>query len=114
MTWPRIAFAPILLVSLASPVAAADPPGLNGFDLSMSEVPAEEIRPGGPARDGIPALSAPKVIPARDAPWADDALVLAIAQGGEARAYPIAILDWPFADPVGTGVVPKGYAPDPT
>lgn len=94
MTWPRIALIPILLVSLASPVAAADPPRLNGFDLSKSEVPAEEIRPGGPARDGIPALRAPKVVSAQDAPWADDALVLAIAQGGEARAYPVAILDW--------------------
>ncbi len=94
MTWPRIALGPILLVSLASPVGAADPPTLNGFDLSRSEVPAQEIRPGGPGRDGIPALSAPKVVPVQDAPWADDDLVLAIEQGGEARAYPVAILDW--------------------
>ena len=93
MTWPRIALGPILLVSLASPVGAADPPTLNGFDLSRSEVPAQEIRSGGPGRDGIPALSAPKVVPVQDAPWADDDLVLAIEQGGEARAYPVAILD---------------------
>ncbi len=94
MTWPRIALGPILLVWLASPVGAADPPRLNGFDLSRSGVPAAEIRSGGPARDGIPALSAPKVVPVQDAPWADDDLVLAIEQGGEARAYPVAILDW--------------------
>jgi hypothetical protein len=80
-----------LLVLLALPGAAA---GKNGFDLSDSAIPTGEIRLGGPARDGIPALFDPSVRPARDAPWADDDLVLAIAHAGEARAYPVAILDW--------------------
>jgi hypothetical protein len=90
MSWFRIV---LLCLLLASP-AAADVPKLNDFDLSNSEVPAAEIRPGGPGRDGIPALRDPAVLPAGDAPWADDDLVLAIEHRGEARAYPIAILDW--------------------
>lgn len=96
MTGPWRAAVPLLWVSLALPAAAGAPdaPPLNGFDLSPSAVPADEIRPGGPPRDGIPALSDPAVVPARDAPWQDDDLVLALEQGGEARAYPIAILDW--------------------
>ncbi|MCP4236938.1 MAG: hypothetical protein GY770_25720, partial [Aestuariibacter sp.] len=34
----------------------------NGFDLSNSVIPQVEILQGGPPRDGIPAISNPKLV----------------------------------------------------
>ena len=36
----------------------------NGFDLTGSLLPAQEIQLGGPPRDGIPALDRPAFVPA--------------------------------------------------
>jgi len=86
-----------LLALLASPIAAADAPAgrvLNGFRLDGASVPVDEILRGGPGRDGIPALDHPKHVAAREAAWPDNAMVLGFEHGGEARAYPVAILDW--------------------
>ncbi len=66
----------------------------NGFVLEPASIPAAEILAGGPLRDGIPALDHPAVVAAAQAEWADGALVLGVAAGGEARAYPVAILNW--------------------
>ena len=48
-------------------------PGLaqskNGFDLSGSLVPEDEILSGGPPRDGIPALVDPAFEKAGDVDW---------------------------------------------
>ncbi len=47
------------------------------------------------AYEGIPALDRPKTIPAAEATWlAPDEPVFGIQIGGEARAYPLRILDW--------------------
>jgi hypothetical protein len=70
------------------------PTELNGFSLLNASVPREYIAPGGPPRDGIPALTAPKVLPAAKAPWQDDEVVIGIEAGGQARAYPTVILLW--------------------
>ena len=67
---------------------------LNGFDLTTSDIPVEEILKGGPPRDGIPALDAPDTLAAAGAPWPDDIVVIGVVRGDEARAYPIAILNW--------------------
>ena len=82
-----VAFAWVALPVLADPVR-------NGFDLSRSAIPTAEILGGGPPRDGIPALDQPKVVPASESPWKDAEIVLGLVVGGEARAYPVAILDW--------------------
>lgn len=66
----------------------------NGFTLSPASIPVTEILPGGPPRDGIPALVDPRVSPAGQAPWHDDEVVVGVVQGDEARAYPIGILNW--------------------
>jgi len=67
----------------------------NGFDLSNSTLPVEEILHGGPPRDGIPALSDPKLIVAAEADYLKpDDRIVGIVLKGEARAYPIAILNW--------------------
>lgn len=67
---------------------------LNGFELRNASVPVEGILPGGPPRDGIPALDHPKPLPAGQDPWHDDEMVIGILLEGEARAYPIAVLNW--------------------
>ncbi len=67
----------------------------NGFDLSNATLPREQILHGGPPRDGIPALSNPTMIRAADASYlsAQDRIV-GIILDGQARAYPVAILNW--------------------
>ncbi len=64
----------------------------NGFDLSISNIPRSEILHGGPPRDGIPALSHPEAEPARDSAWNDSIMILGLAFGQDARAYPMNIL----------------------
>lgn len=97
---PAPACAPSVLASLASlAVALAGAPvaqarSENGFSLDGASVPAEEIRRGGPPRDGIPALDRPLNRSARQAEWSDAARVVGVVLGAQARAYPIAILNW--------------------
>ncbi|MEM7409677.1 MAG: DUF3179 domain-containing protein [Myxococcota bacterium] len=64
----------------------------------------DEVRWGGVARDGIPPLDRPRMIPAAEADYlAPDNVVFGIALGGEARAYPKRILAWHemFKDTIG-------------
>jgi hypothetical protein len=86
----------VLLAVVASSLLGASPeaPVRNGFRLEPASVPVGEIRAGGPPRDGIPALDHPARASAGDAGWAEDEPVIGVARHGEARAYPIAILDW--------------------
>ncbi len=60
----------------------------NGFDLSNALVPAEEILPGGPPRDGIPALTDPpfESVPQVSRWMRDDDRLLALEFAGEASA----------------------------
>lgn len=81
----------MLGVSATAQSLGANP---NGFSLERATIPIEEIRRGGPARDGIPALTDPAVIAADGAPWPDEARVIGVEIHGEARAYPLAILNW--------------------
>jgi hypothetical protein len=67
----------------------------NGFDLSNSTLPIVQIIRGGPPRDGIPALSNPKLIAAGDANYLKPTdRVVGITLKGQSRAYPIGILNW--------------------
>jgi len=86
----------LILLGAGSARAGAEP---NGFDLTDTRVPAREILRGGPPRDGIPALDAPAMDPAREATWPDSTMVVGIeALRGdgtvEARAYPLSVLVW--------------------
>lgn len=89
---PQLGIAAILVVALVS--ALADDRD-NGFDLTDSLVPAEQIHLGGPPRDGIPAIDSPRFVAAGEADHvtADDR-VLGLLHNGQARAYPVAILNW--------------------
>ena len=70
--------------------------GQSPFDVSRHSVPIEEILPGGPPKDGIPALNRPKFVSASDGNTflKKHDRVLAIEYNGVAKAYPIRILNW--------------------
>ncbi|MCG3117751.1 MAG: DUF3179 domain-containing protein [Candidatus Manganitrophus sp. SA1] len=68
---------------------------LMGFDFSKHSIPLDEILSGGPEKDGIPAILRPKFVPADQAEFLKrDDRVLALESNGEAKAYPIKILNW--------------------
>jgi hypothetical protein len=76
------------------------------------EIRLEEVLWGGVPKDGIPALTNPKQITPKDATYlTDDELVFGIELNGDARAYPLRILDWHemFNDVVGGVPVTLAY-----
>lgn len=85
----------ILLILLVALYQLAIGKTNNGFDLQGSLVPADQIHLGGPARDGIPSIDEPNFVAADEAGFlTDDDRVLGLLFNGQARAYPIAILNW--------------------
>jgi hypothetical protein len=59
------------------------------------EIRLEEIVWGGVRKDGIPALTNPALITPAEATWlTPDELVFGVEIEGDARAYPLRILDW--------------------
>ncbi|MCV6609270.1 MAG: DUF3179 domain-containing protein [Amphritea sp.] len=87
-----VAFFFLITVSLA-PFSPART--LNGFDLSDSLIYQGHIMPGGPPKDGIPAIDSPLFETAEQADWLQpDDRVIGVFYNGIARAYPIAILNW--------------------
>ena len=80
---------------LASLVTAAASAADDGFNLTGSLIPTDEIYAGGPPRDGIQALNDPELINVSAADFLDpDDRILGLELDGESRAYPIAILKW--------------------
>jgi len=68
---------------------------LTGFDFSKHNIPPEEIRGGGPPKDGIPAILEPHFIPATEASFLEDNdEVIGVLRAGQAKAYPVRILSW--------------------
>jgi len=69
---------------------------LSGFTLKPSLIPQGDILSGGPPKDGIPALTFPKVEPgALGDMWLNDEdRILGVVVNGHARAYPVRILNW--------------------
>jgi hypothetical protein len=91
----QLAAALLPLASLALAAEGEGGPELNGFALGGARVPAAEILPGGPKRDGVKSVDAPKFVPAAEAKWvAEDTLVIGLVAGGEARAYPIHVIEY--------------------
>jgi hypothetical protein len=76
------------------------------------EIRLEEIAWGGVIKDGIPALTNPRLISASAASYlkADD-LVFGVAINGDVRAYPLRIMDWHemFNDVIGGAPVSLAY-----
>jgi hypothetical protein len=67
----------------------------SDFDLSKRSVPLDQILPGGPGKDGIPALLSPRFVRVLDATFLTDSdRVLGLDLAGDAKAYPVKILNW--------------------
>lgn len=67
----------------------------NGFDLSETSIPREQIRHGGPTKDGIPAIDEPRFLDPGEADFlAPGDRVMGVAYNGVAKAYPIKILNY--------------------
>lgn len=58
-------------------------------------IPLDEIRGGGPPKDGIPSIDDPKFVTINDSQFvSDDDMVIGLSINGEAKAYPLFILVW--------------------
>lgn len=58
-------------------------------------IPFDDIKSGGPPKDGIPSIDNPKFVKAQDAQFvSDDYLVIGLSINGETKAYPLLILVW--------------------
>lgn len=69
--------------------------GAIELDLSNLTIGLSQIQSGGPAKDGIPSLTDPSVVPASEAHFLRPGeLVLGVSVGGQSRAYPLKILNW--------------------
>ncbi|MEN8128885.1 MAG: DUF3179 domain-containing protein [Pseudomonadota bacterium] len=67
----------------------------NGFDLTDAQIPIDEVLPGGPPRDGIPAIDRPRFVAASAAGFiAEDDRVLGVVRNGVSKAYPLSIMNW--------------------
>ena len=86
----------------------------ESFDLARTTIPREEIRAGGPAKDGIPAITDPVMLPAVEATYLeDDDRIIGVVQGGAAKAYPLRILTYHeiVNDQIGDAAVAVTYCP---
>ena len=86
----------------------------GSFDIENPIIPAEEIRSGGPPKDGIPALTDPSLVSAAGAGYlSDQDLVVGVNLDGETRAYPLRILVWHenANDTVGQTPIAVTYCP---
>ncbi|HSG40467.1 MAG TPA: DUF3179 domain-containing protein, partial [Thermoanaerobaculia bacterium] len=65
------------------------------YEGAPSRIRLQEVVFGGVPVEGIPALDNPAHIPAAEAKYLSDSeRVFGVSVGGEARAYPLRILDW--------------------
>lgn len=89
-------------------------------DFSKHGVPFSEIRSGGPPKDGIPSIDAPRFerlergkVQGWIARLGDNEPVIALSIGGDARAYPLRVLIWHEIanDTVGGTPVAVTYCP---
>ena len=85
----------LLVVCLALAILGAEgDPELNGFRLDGLRVPRGSIRGGGPPRNGIPSVDDPQFVAAEGVTWVGPGnLVLGVAMGEDARAYPVHLIE---------------------
>lgn len=68
---------------------------LYNFDVSFSLIDVNKILPGGPPKDGIPALVKPDTVSLQKTDFIEPTdRVVAVSIGGESRVYPLKILIW--------------------
>ncbi len=85
-----------------------------GFQIEGPLVASGSIVAGGPGRDGIRSVDEPEFATLEDATWvADDTPVLGVHLGGEARAYPVHLLEYHQIVNDAVGGVPIAVTYDP-
>ncbi|MEE9352046.1 MAG: DUF3179 domain-containing (seleno)protein, partial [Thiotrichaceae bacterium] len=85
----------IALLLLTTSATLFSQPIKNGFDLKNSQIAAGNIHQGGPAKDGIASIDKPEFVTTTQATFLkENDRVLGVVRRGEARAYPIKILNW--------------------
>ena len=101
MTKARVSLTRFTVVLVLSPWLlgaegdGAPSPELNGFLIERHAVPRDQILAGGPPRDGIRSVDEPSFVAPREASWvAPTTPVLGVAIGGEARAYPVHVIEY--------------------
>lgn len=83
-------------------------------DFTKKSVDFGSIISGGPPKDGIPSIDAPKFVPLADyKPDAETEPVITFEHNGDARAYPLRVLIWHeiVNDTVGGAPVSVTYCP---
>lgn len=82
-------------------------------DFARRTVPLEEIRDGGPPKDGIPPIDSPRFLAAAAAELEPREPVIELELAGERRAYPLRVLIWHeiVNDVVGEVPVAVTYCP---
>jgi len=67
----------------------------NGFVLDDLRVDRETVVEGGPARDAIRSVDAPRFVAPDEARWVTaDTPVIGVATSGRVRAYPVHLMEW--------------------
>lgn len=69
----------------------------GGVNYSNWSIPIEDVKDGGPGKDGIPSIDSPKFAFANDPNAAylnEDDLVVGLVIGDVVKAYPHLVLDW--------------------
>ncbi len=98
----RLGWLPLLLLSAGNVAAQAGSWETNilrdafGYQADTpSDVPWDEVMQGCGRRDCIPSIDDPRFVAAGDANFlADEDIVMALEMNGEARAYPVTILNY--------------------
>ena len=103
-----------LLVIAGWELARAETVIRNGFQITDPLIPVAEILSGGPPRDGIPPLDKPQFVTVAETELVGpEHAILGLEIAGEAKAYPIFILNWHeiVNDTVGGVPVTVSYCP---
>ena len=90
LDWPFL----ILFLSIGLISCNVNSQTKKGFDLSNASVPVEEIKDGGPPKDGIPSIDKPVFLNGERGSLDDGARILGVYHQGIAKAYPIAIMNY--------------------
>ncbi|NJW54984.1 DUF3179 domain-containing protein, partial [Salinimicrobium sp. CDJ15-91] len=59
---------------------------MKGFNLENALIPVEEIKDGGPPKDGIPSIDKPKFLRAQNADLGTQDRILGVYENGVAKA----------------------------
>jgi len=99
--------------SYSEEVNQQNPNGNNSTNNTWT-IPIEEVRDGGPGKDGIPSIDSPCFVTATNASFlTDEDLVVGLIKENEARAYTHIVLDWHeiVNDKIGNNFFTLNYCP---